>query len=321
MIIAMCCTRNWYKYLPTVIYSLFKNNNVQKLYLFTEDDSVKDIWSNKIRFINTNKIKKYISWRSPNYNTRYTRMTLIRCYLSKLLEESKVLYIDTDTIIDGNLDKLWNTNLDKYAVAGVKEKGDWDRHLKLKGFNDKYINCGVLLMNLDYIRKHKLDDKMIEMLNKEYHEYPDQDTINIVCKSKIKYIHNTYNSTTTTGIVENAKIIHYIAGDKGWVKESSRSEVWYKYYYERRKDMVKIRVTSPVGFNDLVAKRIRKFGEEFEVTEERAEFLESKGVIEIIEVQPKMEPIIVEEPKEEVAEKIVEKKTNKKKKKIDTKNK
>ena len=126
-------------------------------------------------------------------------------------------------------------------------------------------------MNLDYIRKHKLDDKMIEMLNKEYHEYPDQDTINIVCKGKIKYISNTYNSTKTTGIVKNAKIIHYIAGDKGWVKESPRSEVWYKYYYERRKDMVKVKVSIPVGFNDLVARRIRKFGEEFEVTEERAE--------------------------------------------------
>lgn len=316
MIIAMCCTRNWYKYLPTVIYSLFKNNNVQKLYLFIEDDSVENIWSNKIRFINTNKIKEYISWRSPNYYTRYTRMTLIRCYLSKLLEESKVLYIDTDTIIDGNLDKLWNINLDKYAVAGVKEKGDWDRHLKLKGFNDKYINCGVLLMNLDHIRKHKLDDQMIEMLNKEYHEYPDQDTINIVCKGKIKYIDSTYNSTTTTGIVENARIIHYIAGDKGWVKESPRSEVWYKYYDERREHMVKVRCCNPVGFNDLVARKIRKCGEEFEVTEERAKFLQEKNVIEIIEVEPKMEPVVVEE-----VVKQPKKETTKKKKKIDTKNK
>jgi len=176
-------------------------------------------------------------------------------------------------------------------------------------------------MNLDYIRKHKLDDKMIEMLNKEYHEYPDQDTINIVCKGKIKCISNTYNSTKTTGIVENAKIIHYIAGDKGWVKESPRSEIWYKYYNERRKDMVKVKVSIPVGFNDLVARKIRKFGEEFEVPEERAKFLEEKKVVEVIEVLPEMIPEIIEEPKEEVTEVIKEKKTTKKKKKIDTKKK
>lgn len=314
MIIAMCCTKNWYQYLPTVLYSIFKNNKVEKLYLFIEDDIVENIFNNKIQFINTNKIKEYIDWKSPNYNTRYTRMTLTRCYLSKLLHESKVLYIDTDTIIDGNLDKLWNTDLEKYAVAGVKENGNWDIHLKLKGFNDKYINCGVLLMNLDYIRKHKLDDKMIEMLNKEYHEYPDQDTINIVCKGKIKYISSIYNSTKTTGIVENAKIIHYIAGDKGWVKESPRSEVWYKYYDERRESMVKVRCCNPVGFNDLVARKIRKYGEEFEVTEERAKFLQEKNVIEIIEVEPKMEPVVLEEVVEQP-----KKETTKRKKKIDTK--
>jgi len=132
MIVAMCCTKNWYKYLPTVLYSLFKNNKVDKLYLFTEDDNVPNVSNKAIRFINTNKIKEYIHWKSPNYNTRYTRMTLIRCYLSKLLEESKVLYIDTDTIIDGNLNKLWDTNLDNYAVAGVKEPRRMGQTFKIK---------------------------------------------------------------------------------------------------------------------------------------------------------------------------------------------
>lgn len=88
--------------------------------------------------------------------------------------------------------------------------------------------------------------------------------------------------------------------------------------------MVKIRVTSPVGFNDLIARKIRKFGEEFEVTEERAKFLESKNVIEIIEVKP-VEDAKVEEnatnTKQDADVQLTEKKSTKKKKKIDTKNK
>ena len=71
---------------------------------------------------------------------------------------------------------------------------------------------------------------MINLLNKNFYHYPDQDVINIVFKDKIKYLSNIYNSTETTGMVNNAKIIHYIRERKGWIKTSPRSNIWFKYF-------------------------------------------------------------------------------------------
>ena len=232
MIVAICCTRNWYIYLLTELYALFKNNTVEKVYLFIEDDEINYLKDSRIEFINVNKIPKYIKETSPNYNTKYSKMSYIRCYFSKILNDDKVLYIDADAIVVDNIKKLWDIDLKDNALAGVKEAGEWSKHLGIDGMDDKYINSGVLLMNLDLIRKEKLDDAMINLLNNNFYYYPDQDVINITCKDKIKYISNIYNSTETTGIVEKAKIIHYIRENKGWIKTSPRSDIWYKYHNE-----------------------------------------------------------------------------------------
>lgn len=79
--------------------------------------------------------------------------------------------------------------------------------------------------------------------------------------------------------------------------------------------MVKVKVVVPL-FNDLECNVLRKQGEVYETTEERAKFLVGPNpmktkVVEIIEVQK-------EQPKEEKAE---NKKTTKKVKKFDIKKK
>ena len=316
MIVAICSTRNWYFYLATELYALFKHNEVAKVYLFIEDDEISYLKDNRIQFINVNKIKKYIEEKSPNYNTKYSQLSYIRCYFSKILNEEKILYIDADAIVVDNIKELWNTNIKNKALAGVHEGGEWSKHLGIEGMDDKYINSGVLLMNLDYIRKEKLDDAMIDLLNQKYYAYPDQDVINIVCKDKIQYVSNIYNSAETTGIVEDAKIIHYIREHKGWVKGSLRGDIWYRYFLEmieRSKKMVKIECI--VSYNDVQLEKLVKIGDQLEVTEERANYLVNERklakVIEVIPEEVKVEEVKLEEKKD--VKKPIAKKTSKKK--------
>lgn len=316
MIIAICSTRNWYFYLATELYALFKHNEVKKVYLFIEDDNIPYLKDKRIEFININKTEKYIKEYSPNYKTKYSQMSYIRCYFSKILKEKKVLYIDADAIVVDNIEELWDLDLKDKALAGVKESGEWSKHLGIRGMDDKYINSGVLLMNLDYIRKENKDDEMIALLNNQYFAFPDQDVINIVCKDKIEYLSNIYNSAVTTGVVDNAKIIHYIREHKGWIKGSQRSDIWYRYFLEmieRSKKMVKVECT--VTYNDLQLNRLVEKGEQLEVTKERADYLvnerELAKVIEVIPEETKIEEVKLEEKKE--VKKPVAKKTSKKK--------
>ena len=298
MIVAICSTKNWYFYVAIELYALFKHNEVSKVYLFIEDDEIPYLKDKRIQFINVNKLEKYIKETSPNYKTKYSQLSYIRCYFSKIINEEKILYIDADAIVVDNIKELWEIDLKDKALAGVHEGGEWSKHLGIEGMDDKYINSGVLLMNLDLIKKEKLDDIMIYLLNNKYYAYPDQDVINIVCKDKIKYLSNIYNSTETTGMVDNAKIIHYIRERKGWIKESPRSDIWYRYYSEAlERSNCMVRIECIVTYDDMqLGKRI-KMGDTLDVTKERADYLvNERGLAKVIEVIP--EEVKIEETPE-----------------------
>ena len=200
MTIVMCATRNWYFYMSVALYSILKHNDIKKAYLFIEDDKIPYIKDRRVEFVNINAINEYITKNSPNYNTKYSKLSYTRCFFSKILQESKILYIDIDALVIDNIEELWNIDIKEKALAGVYENGEWSKYLGVDGLDYNYINSGVLVMNLDYIRQHKLDDKMINLLNTKHFYFPDQDVINIVCKNHIKHIGNKYNSAETTGI-------------------------------------------------------------------------------------------------------------------------
>lgn len=318
MIICYNCTRNWYIHLVTELYALFKHNKVKKVYLFIEDDNIPYITDKRVEFINVNSLPEYITQESPNYNTRYSKLSYLRCYFSKILKEDKILYLDADTLVVDNIEDLWNTDFEDNVLVGVHEGGEWNKHLWTYGLDDTYINSGVLLMNLKALREEKLDDSMIYLLNNNRYAFPDQDVINLVCRNRIKHVSNVYNSSETTGIVDNAKIIHYIRGNKGWIKGSLRSDIWFNYhneYIEKEGIMDNYKVKALVTFNDYEGKDIsnpenpfikREAGKsEWECSAERYEYLKSVGAVELIEIRK------VEEPKEE---KKATKKTTKSKK-------
>lgn len=302
MIVAMCCTRNWYKYLGTQLYALFKHNKVDKVYLFIEDDNIPYITDKRVEFINYNKLEEYITQESPNYNTHYTKSSYLRCYFSKVLKEDKILYLDVDALVVDNLDDLWNMKMGDNVLIGVHEGGEWNKHLYTYGLDDTYINSGVLVMDLKKIRQERLDDSMIYLLNNNKYSFPDQDVINLVCRNRVLIVSNIYNSTETTGFRDDAKIIHYIRGNKGWVKGSPRSEIWEKYNLEYMKEEnMKYFVRAKKNFTDYLGKDINNNENEhisrvanvseWWVDAERYEYLKEHDAIELIEIAKEEEPI------------------------------
>lgn len=297
MKVCMCCTRNWYIYLVTVLYALFKHNKVEKVYLFIEDDDIPYIKNPKIEFINVNKLPEYVKPTSPNYNTQYSKVSYLRCYFSKILKEDKILYLDVDAIVVDNIEDLWKMDMEDNVLIGIHEGGEWNRYLGTYGLDETYINSGVLVMDLKKIREEKLDDSMLYLLNKNKYWFPDQDVINLVCRNRVLIVDNKYNSTETTGFRDDAKIVHYIRGNKGWIKESPRSEIWYNYHYEYIKEegnMDNYYVRATRNFTDYLGKECIPTNEHYErkagssewwCSAERYKYLKENNAVELIEIK------------------------------------
>ncbi len=67
----------------------------------------------------------------------------------------KILYIDSDILVNGDLRELWNTDISNHILAGVLDTFYIDYELdKIREFFggnvNKYFNTGVMLLNTDY---------------------------------------------------------------------------------------------------------------------------------------------------------------------------
>ena len=114
-----------------------------------------------------------------------TLPTYYRLMAPSLLPDSidRILYLDGDVIVNGDIMDLWNIDISEYAFAGVE---DWayllsDNYLRLQ--YDKhygYYNAGVTLYNLDYWRRNRVSERIFEYINTNSKrlKWLDQDAVN-----------------------------------------------------------------------------------------------------------------------------------------------
>jgi len=95
-----------------------------------------------------------------------------------LVKEKKILYLDCDTLIYKDLTKIYNYEFkNKYYLGMLEPK---DPFLKMNISN--FINTGVLLINMEELRKDKISKKIIEYLVKNNNKiiFPINDSLNLL---------------------------------------------------------------------------------------------------------------------------------------------
>lgn len=191
--------------------------------------------------------------------------TYARLFLAEILPSrvEKVLYLDCDIIVNKDLSELWNTNIENYSVAGVPDLYCMfqTQIIKTLGYREefKYINLGVLLINLKYWRENDVIRSFISFYN-EKHEilasldeaFQDQDIVNgSLYNTKlllpIKYnVIDCYYATKQNNLfqyqnevleaIKDPVIIHYTSGNKPWIKTC---------WHSLRKEFIKYKTLSP----------------------------------------------------------------------------
>ncbi len=223
-IAAYCCTRNWYEHLQVSIFSLLMNSpRIDKVIVIAEDDELPFNYD-KVECINYSSLPHYIKESSPNFKGWFSYMSLQRPCYAKWFDYDKVLQLDVDTIILDDLSELWEIDMTGKAMAGAEDVMNPLKEI------DRYLNVGVVLQNLDYIRENKIADLVIDDINSRKRPWADQDAMNLYCNNNIVVISTKYNDFTNARRTVNPKILHW-AGVHDWYIEDScyYSEVWQEY--------------------------------------------------------------------------------------------
>ena len=196
-------TRNVYGNMVTAAKSLLMNSPVDQVYFLIEDDEFPEPLPDVIRCINVSNQ----GWFPPdgaNYNSRWTYMTLMRLALPEILpDEHRVLWLDIDTIVIGDISELFGIDLDGCYFAAAEEPTRSKRPFT-------YHNTGVLVIDLDALRDGKYL-RMIRFVNGFKMDFPDQDCVNLTCQQQVKLLSPVYNSCAWTAQPLNAKVIHFAA--------------------------------------------------------------------------------------------------------------
>ena len=169
-----------------------------------------------------------------------SKMTYARLLIPKIIDAPKILYIDTDLVCTRDFSDIWGLDLDSNVAAVVREfgyQGEEDSHLFVEEYPNikehTYFNGGLLLLNLDRIRKEGLFDLALEHLetDKEKCLYWDQSVLNVVFANKCKYLppscnfqlnrHQNITADKLALLTEGEANLHYVTDSKPWIKANS----------------------------------------------------------------------------------------------------
>lgn len=107
----------------------------------------------------------------------------------------KILYLDADMIVKGNIEELFATDLTGYPLAACEDMNAHVGRVDVRtatGIPEEsaYFNAGCLLFNLDYFREKELGSKIVTRIYNECNKYPylDQDILNSEFYKNVKII-------------------------------------------------------------------------------------------------------------------------------------
>ena len=255
---AFCVNDAYARYIAVTIKSIAENNrgSNNSIHVFTDTVSErnKKLLNEVVGTYGNCSLHIYEVDDAPLkglYTGNFTIYTWYRILIPSVLPESveRVLYLDADTLVTDDLGELFALEMTDKAIAAAPDIQSWLEGAFLRcGYDSSkgYICAGVLMMNLDYWRRHNLAEKMTgwALQKRDLIKCPDQDAINYICQdSKIilplRYgfmhcfceydmFYGSEYCEELKACIDRPAIIHY-NGCAPWAKECHKHVLHHKW--------------------------------------------------------------------------------------------
>ena len=244
--VCVACDDNYSKYAGVVIASILKNaKETDKLSIYILDGgvseerkqeilSLKSIKDCEILFVSVDETL-YEEYKKVKTLEHISFATYYRLKLPSMLPNvNRIIYLDCDMVVLTSLEELFNTDIGENYIAGCEDLGVKKLFNKYKN----YVNAGMLLFDLDKMRKENIEKKFLDCTIKNINnlKHSDQDIINYTCKGHIyildeKWNVQSSNFTNRSSYTNEPKIIHFIASRKPWIwaSFSYHRDLYFKY--------------------------------------------------------------------------------------------
>ena len=161
----------------------------------------------KITLINLdNSFNNWITASSNKLNV-YTPFAFLRLFADKIKNlPDKIIYLDTDIMVNGNIKELFDTDISDYELGVVNDR------YGCVFICPKYFNSGMLLMNIKKIKESGLLEKVRNRCFKKKMAFPDQSALNKYCKKRL-YLPRKFNEQ---GKLKSNTIVHHFSKKIKW---------------------------------------------------------------------------------------------------------
>lgn len=243
---AFICDENFVIPTSVAISSLIHNNPQKELKVHVVTPGVSEQAEKTLRGMSTNNSEVIVYNVENDLNSMSTsglfdgipanHTALMKFNLPLILKDvDKLLYLDGDLIVNGDISPIWDVELGDDLVAGVCDSiAEW--HMQKLGLK-KYFNSGVMLLNLKKMRDENYSQKLIDYRQNGFNCFMDQDTFNAVFKNRVKYLDFKYNTMysvletksadeiasfygmkrrTVNELIDDSVILHFSSSKKPW---------------------------------------------------------------------------------------------------------
>lgn len=207
------CDDNYAPYTGVSMSSLFRRNEkIEEINVYILDDGISEEnkkklvttaekYRRRIEFIPTEDIVKYIKdCGMPKYRggyTTYLKIFVSNYFTDKNIDIHRLIYIDSDTLVLGDISDLETIDMGKNIIAMVEDSVVYKFKNKYIGLKEDapYFNAGFVMFDMKKWIANDITNKIKDHLINIRSSYAnhEQDILNVVLKGKIKRLDPKYN--------------------------------------------------------------------------------------------------------------------------------